>query len=113
MALFPQFDLRPAKGLTLRGGVLFAWTAAPSVDPINSLLGRDGLTIQDDLVNFNGGKPGNYWGTELDGRVSYRYLDHFVFDLEGAVLFPGDALQDEDGYAVRSVLVQGRTSFFF
>lgn len=113
MALFPQFDLRPVKGLLLRGGVLFAWTAAPSVDPMNSLLARDGLTIQDDLVNFAGGKPGNYWGTELDGRISYRYLDHFIFDLEGAVLLPGDALRNQDGYAVRSVLLQGRTTFFF
>lgn len=113
MALFPQFDLRPLKGLTLRGGVLFAWAAAPVVDPVNSLLARDGLTIDDDLVNFVGGKPGRYWGTELDGRVSYRFMDHFVADLEGAVLFPGDALRDEDGYAVRSVLIQGRTTFFF
>ncbi|MRG91000.1 hypothetical protein [Polyangium spumosum] len=113
IALFPQFDIRPIRGLTLRGGVLFAFTAAPAVDPINSLLARDGNTIEDDLVNFSGGKPGNYWGTELDGRISYRYLDHFLFDLEGAVLFPGDALRDEDDGAVRSVLLQGRTTFFF
>jgi len=111
--LFPQFDVKPLPGLLLRGGVLFAWAASPVVDPVNSLLARDGLTIDDDLVNFAGGKPGNYWGTELDARVSYRYLDHFVFDLEGAVLFPGNALQDEDGYAVRSVLLQGRTTFYF
>ncbi len=113
LALFPQFDLRPLKGLTLRGGVLFAFTADPAVDPVNSLLARDGLTIEDDLVNFVGGKPGNYWGTEIDARVSYRYLDHFLFDFEAAVLFPGDALRDEDGYAARSVLLQGRTTFFF
>jgi hypothetical protein len=29
------------------------------------------------------------------------------------VLFPGSALQDEDGHAVRSFMVQGRTTFFF
>ncbi|UQA55963.1 hypothetical protein [Polyangium aurulentum] len=113
VALFPQFDLRPVNGLLLRAGVLFAWAAAPVVDPVGSLLARDGLTIEDDLVNFVGGKPGSYYGTELDGRVSYRYMDHFLFDLEGAVLFPGNALKDEDGNAVRSVLVQGRTTFFF
>jgi hypothetical protein len=113
LVLFPQFDLRPVKGLLLRGGVLFAWAASPVVDPVNSLLNRDGLTIQDDLVNFAGGKPGRYYGTELDGRVQYRYLEHFAFDLEGAILFPGDALQDADGYAVRSVMVQGRSTFFF
>lgn len=113
VALFPQFDFRPVKGLLLRGGVLFAWAAAPVADPIASLLARDGVTIDDDLVNFNGGKPGNYWGTELDARISYRYLDHFLFDLEGAILFPGDALKNADGYAARSALVQGRTTFYF
>jgi hypothetical protein len=113
VALFPQFDVRPVKGLLIRGGALFAWAAAPVSNPIASLLARDGLTIEDDLVNFNGGKPGNYWGTELDGRISYRYLDHFLIDLEGAVLFPGDALKNADGYAARSVLVQGRTTFYF
>jgi len=61
----------------------------------------------------NGGKPGKYWGTELDARISYRYLDHFVFDLEGAILFPGDALRNADGFAARSTLVQGRSTFYF
>lgn len=113
MAFFPQLDFRPVKGLMIRGGALFAWAAEPVANPIGSLQARDGLVIQDDLVNFNGGKPGNYWGTELDGRISYRYLDHFLFDLEGAILFPGDALRNADGYAARSVLVQGRTTFYF
>ena len=87
--------------------------AAPVHDPIQSQQKRDGTSIQDDLVNFNGGKPGKFYGTELDARIQWRYLEHFAFDLEGAVLFPGDALQDQDGNAVRSVLVQGRTTFFF
>ncbi len=113
LALFPQFDIRPVKGLLIRAGALFAWAAAPVADPIASLLARDGVTIEDDLVNFNGGKPGDYWGTELDGRISYRYLDHFLFDLEGAILFPGNAFHNADGYATRSVLVQGRTTFYF
>jgi hypothetical protein len=111
--LFPQFDVRPLPGLLLRGGVMAAWAAAPVADPVNSLLARDGLTIEDDLVNFAGGKPGSYWGTELDARISYRFLDHFVGDFEAAVLFPGDALKNVDGYAVRSVLLQGRTTFYF
>ncbi|HRI66262.1 MAG TPA: hypothetical protein PK156_18570 [Polyangium sp.] len=113
VAFFPQMDVRPAKGLLIRGGALFAWAAAPVADPVASLQARDGNSVTDDLVNFNGGKPGNYWGTELDARISYRYLDHFLFDLEGAILFPGDALRNADGYAARSVLVQGRTSFYF
>lgn len=113
VAIFPQVDLRPLPGLLVRAGVLAAWTASPAADPVNSLLGRDGLTIDDDLVNFAGGKPGTYWGTEIDARISYRLFDHFVADLEGAVLFPGDALKNQDGYAVRSMLIQGRTTFFF
>lgn len=113
VAFFPQIDVRPVRGLLIRGGALFAWAAAPVSNPIASLTARDGTEIEDDLVNFNGGKPGDYWGTELDGRISYRYLDHFLFDLEGAVLFPGNALRNADGYAARSVLVQGRTTFYF
>lgn len=112
-ALFPQVDFRPHRNILLRGGVLVAWAPARVVDPVNSLLLRDGVTIEDDLVNFAGGKPGNFYGTELDGRFQWRFEDHFAFDLEGAILFPGDAFQDANGYAVRSVLVQGRTTFFF
>jgi hypothetical protein len=112
-AIFPQVDVRPVPDLLLRGGVLMAWAPAPVVDPATSLLARDGLTIEDDLVNFAGGKPATYYGTELDGRIQYRFMDHFAADLEGAILFPGAALQNRDGDAVRSVLVQGRTTFFF
>ncbi len=112
-AIFPQFDLHPHKTVLLRGGVLMAWAPARVIDPVASLQRRDGTTIQDDLVNFVGGKPASYYGTELDGRVQWRYLDHFFFDLEAAVLFPGAALQNQDGAAVRSGLVQTRTTFFF
>lgn len=112
-AIFPQFDLRPHPNLLFRGGVLVAWAPSRVVDPVNSLLQRDGVTIEDDLVNFAGGKPGSFYGTELDGRFQWRFEEHFAFDLEGAILFPGDAFQDVNGDAVRSVLVQGRTTFFF
>ena len=40
-------------------------------------------------------------------------MEHFLVDLEGALLFPGEALQDQDGNAVRSGLVQGRGTFVF
>ena len=112
MVLFPQVDLHPYKGFLIRTGVMFAWTSAPLIDPVASLQRRRSVNIEDDLVNFAGGRPGRYYGTELDVRLQYRFLDHFLFDLEGAVLFPGDALENADGVAVRSVLVQGRTTFF-
>jgi hypothetical protein len=113
IAVFPQFDFRPHQNILLRGGVLMAWSPSGTVDPITSLSHRDGKEIEDDLVNFNGGKPGHFYGTELDGRFQWRYLDHFVFDLEGAILFPGDAFYDENRQAARSVLVQGRSTFVF
>jgi hypothetical protein len=112
-AIFPQFDVHPIPTLLLRGGVLMAWAPAKVVDPIVSLQHRDGVRIEDDLVNFAGGRPGRYYGTELDGRVQWRFMDHFAADLEAAVLFPGSALEDANGDAARSVLVQGRGTFFF
>jgi hypothetical protein len=92
---------------------LLAWTPSGLVDPLETLKVRDGTEIEDDLVNVHGGRPGTFYGAEIDGRVQWTYLDHFIFDLEGAVLFPGDALEDENGQAARSVLIQGRTTFVF
>jgi len=112
-AVFPQLDFRPHENVLFRAGVLVAWAPDPVVDPVQSLLNRDGASIEDDLVNFAGGKPGQFYGAEIDLRGQWRFLEHFVADLEGAVLFPGDALEDENGDAARSVMIQGRTSFFF
>jgi hypothetical protein len=113
IAIFPQVDVRPHRNVLLRAGVLKAWAPAPVIDPVASLQNRKGLDIANDLVNFAGGKPGRNYGTEIDGRFQWRYEEHFAFDLEGAILFPGDAFQDANGTAVRSVLLQGRTTFFF
>lgn len=113
VAIFPQVDYRPWPDLLVRVGALFAWAPAPAIDPVQSLQRQDGTTVRDDLVNFVGGKPGTFYGTELDARIQYRLHDHFLLDLEGAILFPGDALADVNGDAVRSGMVQGRTTFFF
>jgi hypothetical protein len=112
-ALYPQFDIRPHESLLFRGGALVAWAPERLVDPVQSLQDKDGATIEDDLVNFVGGVPGNFYGVELDARFQWRVLDHFALDLETAVLFPGDALQDVNGQAVNSYLGQARTTFFF
>ena len=82
-AVFPQVDVHPLNDLLLRGGVLFAAAPARLVDP---------LSLQR-LVNFEGGKPGRYYGTEFDLRLQYRLYDHFVADLEGAYLVAGSALR--------------------
>jgi len=112
-ALFPQVDYKPLPGLMFRGGALVAWTAAPLIDSIASVQKRSSADWRDDLVNYAGGKPGSFYGVELDARVQYRFLEHFIADLEGAILFPGDALANKDGYAARSTMVQARTTFFF
>ena len=115
IALFPQVDFRPLPQLLIRAGVLMAWAESPVIDQVASLQANDGISIEDDLLNFVGGrsKEQSYYGTELDLRIRYRLLDHVNFDLEGALLFPGDGLQNSQGEAVRSVLVQGRTTAFF
>jgi hypothetical protein len=113
MALFPQFDFRPHPKILFRGGALFAWAATPAIDPVDSLRAKRGVYIDNALQNFAGGKPARYYGTELDGRFQWRFEEHFLFDLEGAILFPGQALANIDGDAVRSVLIQGRTTFLF
>lgn len=113
IAIFPQFDIKPIPELLFRAGVLVAYAPEVVVDPVQSLLKRDGTNIEDDLVNFAGGKPGHFYGAELDLRAQWRFFDHATLDLEGALLFPGDALEDENGDAVKSGMIQGRTTFFF
>jgi hypothetical protein len=112
-ALFPQLDVHPIKNLLLRGGLLVAWAPAPVIDPIASLQHNSAAPhFYNGIVNFVGGAPNRFYGTELDARIQYRLFDHFAADLEGAILFPGNALEDANGDAVRSFLVQGRGTFF-
>jgi len=113
IAIFPQVDFRPHDTVLFRAGVLVAWAPEPVLDSVASLQADDGATIEDDLVNFVGGKPGNFYGTEIDWRFQWRFIEHFALDIEGAVMFPGDALQDVNGQAVHSFLTQGRTTVFF
>ena len=118
VAIFPQVyvDLiRNKKNrLWLRTGALFAWPEDGGVvDPIMSTLRYDGASIEDDLVNFHGGSPGSYYGTEIDGQLGWRFKKHLEWVVEGAVLFPGDALQDENGDAANSFLLENRFIFNF
>jgi hypothetical protein len=112
LVLFPQADFHPTPNLLIRPGVMFAWTAVPLINPIQSLQNHTSVNIKDDEVNYVGGKPGHFYGVEGDLRLEYRFMDHFVMDVEGAVLLPGDALQDQDGYAVTSWLLQSRATFY-
>ena len=116
-ALFPQvkWDILegPSHFLHLRLGVLAAWPAKGVVDPVGTLLAEDGLEISDDAVNFHGGKPGTYYGTEVDLQIEWTWKQFFTWTIEGAVFFPGDAVQDANGDAVTSFLIENRFVFQF
>ncbi len=115
----PQVFIEPFKhcgpgfdhDLLIKLGAVFAWTVMPAADPIQSILAWDGEFIDDDLVNYHGGRPGTYWGTEIDLGLEYHYKDLFGLVLEAAVLFPGDALHDENGEAVMSWMFESRFMF--
>lgn len=113
IALFPQVLYRPHPTLGVRAGALVAWSAAPVVDPVMTLLAEDGRRIDDDAVNWNGGRPARYYGTELDLQIEWAFREHFLWTLEGAVLFPGAALRDRSGDAVTAFLVENRFTFLF
>jgi hypothetical protein len=119
MALFPQVLARIVHSkdhrLHVRLGALFAWPAAAGgvVDPIMTSLAEDGEEISDDAVNFHGGDPGSYYGTELDGQIQYSFRDRFFWTIESAVLFPGSSLQNEHGDAVRAFFLESRFTYVF
>ncbi len=108
IALFPKVTWVPLPDLLLRGGVLVAWAEEDVIDPTPLRL-LEGNPRQ----NYNGGPPGDFYGVEMMARLEYILYDHFVFDLEAAYLFPGDALEDADGRAVNSYMVECRFHFLF
>ncbi|MBN1947983.1 MAG: hypothetical protein JW797_20110 [Bradymonadales bacterium] len=119
LALFPQVKVdwlqTPRHTLFSRFGALIAWAAASGgvVDPVMTSLKMDGLTVEDDRVNYHGGPSGRYYGTELDLQLAWRLGTFFEWTVEGAVLFPGSGLEDEHSDAVSSFLVENRFTFIF
>jgi hypothetical protein len=111
--IFPQIDVRPSEEWLLRAGVLMAWAPSTVNDPVASVQRQDLFAVPGGLLNYAGGLGGRYYGTEIDGRVQYRWEEHAIVDLEGAVLFPGSALRDRNGDAVTSYLLQARSTFLF
>lgn len=111
VGFFPQVFVDPWDFLRFKAGVLFAWSDTDTVDPIQTSLAFDGDEISDDAVNFFGGKPGNYWGTEFDLGIEFYYKDVLWVTIEGAYLIPGNALHDENGDAVNSFMVESRIIF--
>lgn len=114
IAAFPQLRVQILRigdhSLHTRLGGLVAWSAAPGgvVDPILTSIAEDGEEITDDAVNYHGGSPARFYGTEIDLQVGYTLRDNFFWIVEGAYLFPGPALRDEHGDAVDAYLVENR-----
>ncbi len=87
--LFPRLRYGVREWFDLYGGPLFAFSTARLTDPFNSRLG--GGTA----INFLGGAPGNYLGTELDlgAQARWQPIQMLVISLtfEVGLLLPGDA----------------------
>jgi hypothetical protein len=119
IAAFPQLRIdwlkHPVHRLHTQFGGLFAWSAASGgvVDPIMTSLAEDGDEIADDAVNYHGGRPARFYGTEIDAQIGYSIGETFRWIVEGAALVPGAALLDENGDAVNSFLVENRFEVSF
>lgn len=118
LAVFPQLTWNAVDTqdhhLHLRTGVLVAWPdTGGNVDAILTALASDGNRIDDDAVNFHGGKPGGYYGTELDFQIEWIFKQHFRWTVESAVLIPGSSLEDEHGNATVSWLLENRLALVF
>jgi hypothetical protein len=118
-ALFPQVYVslfrNPTHELFTRVGVLTAWSATElgAVDAVQTALNDAGGPIEDNAINYHGGVPARFYGTEGNLQLGYRLRDNFFWTVEGAVLFPGPALHDEHGDAVRAFLVENRFEYLF
>lgn len=119
IALFPQIHVkmleRPEHSLFARAGVLAAWSATSLgvVDAIQTALNDAGGPIEDNAINYHGGVPARFYGTELDLQLGYKFRENFFWTVEAAVLFPGAALYNEHGLATRSFLVENRFEILF
>jgi hypothetical protein len=119
IGLFPQVYVtlfqRGSHDLFTRFGVLAAWSATPlgAVDAVQTALNDAGGPIEDNAINYHGGIPARFYGTEFDLQLGYQFRDNFFWIVEGAMLLPGPALHDEHGDAVRSFLVENRFEFLF
>jgi hypothetical protein len=101
VTLFPRAWWRPMEeGLEVYGGPLFALSDVSYADPFNTRI--NGGNPHNPL----GGKPGSFYGTELD--LGLRYLG-FVRDvellvgLEAGVLITGNAFTQLDGRTMGDV----------
>ncbi len=119
LVIFPQVKIdwirTPNHGFHTRFGAMAAWSAAKLgvIDPIITSINDVTSDVADNAVNFHGGRPARYYGTELDVQLQYRFKENFFWTVEGAMLLPGEGLWNEHGMAVRSFLVENRLEYIF
>jgi hypothetical protein len=102
IAIFPRVWWQAMEAMVLYGGPLFAWSEVDYADAFNTRL------FGGEPHNALGGRPGRYYGTELDlGWRYFRNIRGFDFQLgaEGAVLFPGDAFRRLRGGTMSEVFL--------
>jgi hypothetical protein len=93
--LYPRVKVAVLDWFDLYGGPLFAFSTAKLTDPFNSKV--NGGTA----VNYVGGVPGSYLGTEIDlgAQVRFHPIKELTISLtgEGGLFLPGDAFRLPDG----------------
>ncbi len=99
--LFPYMIWRPLDWLDLRFAGVLAWTSSDNVDPYRQ-------RAESRSVNYRGGDPTRRdLGLELDAAIRGHWLltDWLTFQagLEGGLLFPGHAFDDDHGTAMGDV----------
>jgi len=100
IAVFPRVRYRPVAGLETYAGPLFAFAAMPYVDPFNTQMAGGAQR------NSLDGRPGRYWGTELDAGIRYRLNiegAELTLGVEAGALRPGSALRQLDGSSMAPV----------
>jgi len=93
--LYPRVKVAVLDWFDLYGGPLFAFSTAKLTDPFNSKI--NGGTA----VNYLGGVPGSYLGTEIDlgAQVRFHPIKELTISLtgEGGLFLPGSAFALPDG----------------
>ncbi len=110
--LYPTAVYRPRPWLDLKAGAVIAQSTADVVDPVR-------LVTQGGYTNDQGGNPRRHdLGVELDGGVEGRFDIgpglRLQLGAQGGVLFPGGALADASGSAIRTPWIAiGRVGVLF
>ncbi|MBN8612256.1 MAG: hypothetical protein J0L92_16800 [Deltaproteobacteria bacterium] len=109
---FPHATFRPIPELDVRLGGVLAWSSTDVVDPYRQrAFGR--------ATNYRGGDPTRRdLGVEIDasvnGRIPLSDLVRLELGLEGGILFPGGAFDDENGVRMGEVgLARARLGLVF